>query len=581
MQILLQALTLLGAMAMFLYGMTLMSEGLQKAAGDKLRSFLYSMTSTPLKGIITGVIITALIQSSSGTSVMVVSMVNAGILSLANAIGVIMGANIGTTITAWLISLFGFSFDIAVFAIPFISIGFVLTVMKNSKTKSIGEFIIGFALLIIGLGTMKTSVPDLNEYPEALAFVQNLTGFGFGSVVIFMFIGAAITCLLQASSAAMALTMVFVTNGWINFEMAAAMVLGENIGTTITANLAAVVANYSAKRTAVAHTLFNVIGVILALIFFSPFMKLITFSITSIGLPDPISAFHNTEDIKAGGLSQALQNSVLYSTCILHTVFNFGNTLILVWFIPQIEALVKKLVPTPKGEEEVFRLKFIQGGPLSTAELSLDEAKQEIIHFGEICCKGFAYVRKAINSNTPEMYEENYGKLSKYEGITDRIEYEIATYLNEVSKGEISSISSSRIKGMYRIIGEMESLGDSGEAIGRMLKRTSDYGKKFDETMIKKLNKMMDLLDEAYKAMMVNLQTPYSGLKDITNSKIAEYNINEYRNTLREEHIVNIEEQTSYDYQKGVFYMDVVAELEKMGDFIINISEAQIAENEV
>lgn len=273
MQIIIQILTLLGAMAMFLYGMTMMSEGLQKAAGAKLRSILTSMTSTSLKGILTGIVITALIQSSSGTTVMIVSMVNAGLMGLGNAIGVIMGANIGTTITSWIISLFGFSYNIALFAIPFIAVGFFLTTTRNERRRNIGEFIIGFALLLIGLATMKDSVPDLNQYPDTLALVKNLTSYGFGSVIIFTLIGAFITVILQASSAAMALTMVFVANGWIDFEMASAMVLGENIGTTITANIAAAVANYSARRTAVAHTLFNVIGVVATLVFFNPLMK--------------------------------------------------------------------------------------------------------------------------------------------------------------------------------------------------------------------------------------------------------------------------------------------------------------------
>lgn len=579
MQILLQTFTLLGALGMFLYGMSLMSEGLQKAAGDKLRSFLESMTSTRFKGIITGTIITALIQSSSGTTVMIVSMVNAGLLALGNAIGVIMGAHIGTTVTSWLVALFGFSYDIAAFAIPLIAFGFVFTTAKNDKYRNIGEFIIGFSLLLIGLVTMKNSVPDLNQYPDTLAFVTNLTNYGFGSVLIFTIVGAIITVILQASSAAMAITMVFVANGWINFEMAAAMVLGENIGTTITANLAAAVANYSAKRTALAHTLINIIGVIGALVVFNPFMKLIGEMVTMIGLPNPVVTFHNMDADMSAGMSVELRHSMLYGICFLHTVFNTATTIILVWFIPQIERLVTWMVPTPEGEEEVFRLKFIQGGPLSTAELSLDEAKQEIIHFSEICYNGFKYMREAVMEKDRERFLELKEKLVKYEGITDRIEYEIAAYLNGVAKGEISAASASRIKGMYKMIGEMESLGDSGETVGRILERIRQYvGGNLDDNMYKKLSRMMDLLDDAYVALIENLKVPYSSLKDITNAQDAEYNINEFRNTLREEHIANID-NANYNYQIGVFYMDIVSELEKMGDFIINISEALIEEN--
>ena len=574
MQIVLQVLTLFGALAMFLYGMTLMSEGLQKAAGDKLRSFLAAMTSTRFKRVITGIIITALIQSSSGTTVMVVSMVNAGLLSLGNAIGVIMGANIGTTVTAWLIAVFGFSVDISTVAIPLVALGFIFSTSKNNRNRSIGQCIIGFSLLILGLAALKASVPNLDEHPEALAFVQNMTGYGFGSVLIFLAIGTILTIVLQASSATMALTMVFVSNGWIGFDMAAAMVLGENIGTTITANIAAAVANYSAKRAARAHTVFNIFGVVWVLIIFHPFLWLIGKIVAALGLADPTVA-----DLTMIDSDPMLKTSVLYGVCTLHTLFNITNTCVLIWLIPQIERLVTMLVPTPKGEEEVYRLKFIQGGPLSTAELSLDEAEQEIVHFAEICRNGFGYARQAINDTDKNKFEDLRAKLIKYEDITDRIEYEIAAYLNEVSKGEISEASANRIKGMYKIIGELESLGDSVEAIGRMLARRNDHGKTFDSEQLKRLGRMCDLVDTAFRAMIENMKASYNSIRDISNAKDAEYNINEYRNTLREEHIINIEENPDYNYQIGVFYMDIVAELEKMGDFIINISEAKIAEN--
>lgn len=560
---------------MFLYGMMLMSEGMQKAAGDSLRNFLNSMTSNPFKGILTGIVVTAIIQSSSGTTVMIVSMVNAGLMALSNAIGVIMGANIGTTVTAWLISLFGFSYDITTIAIPIIALGFGLTLSKSGTSKSVGQFFVGFALLVIGLATMKNSVPDLNEYPDVLAFVQRLTGYRFFSVIVFTLLGAILTVILQASSAAMALTMVFVANGWINFEMASAMVLGENIGTTITANLAAVVGNYSAKRTAIAHTLFNVMGVVLSLVFFHPLMWLIGELVVMVGLPDPVAAFEDSFAITAGALSPALQKSVLFGICFLHTVFNLLNTLILIGFIPQIVKIVTKVIPTPKGEEEVFRLKFIQGGPLSTAELSLDEAKQEIIHFAEICHRETTFIREAIAGLESGNFEDANAKLVKYERITDKIEYEIASYLNEVSKGEISADSAMRIREMYRVIGELESVGDSGEAIGRMLKRMLEHGKLFNAEMQKKLNRMLDLLDVAFEAMIENVTVPSVFLKDISNAEDAEYNINEYRNNLREEHILNIE-KPDYNYQTGVFYIDIVQELEKMGDFLVNISECQL-----
>ena len=567
MQAILQIFTLLGALGLFLYGMTLMSEGLQKAAGDKLRAFLASMTSNAFKRVLTGLLITAIIQSSSATTVMVVSFVNAGLLSLTNAIGVIMGANIGTTVTAWLISLLGFSADISLLAIPLIAVGFVFFMSKKSKRKSIGEFIIGFALLFMGLAALKDSVPDLGSHPEALAFIQKWTDFGFGSVLIFVLLGTLLTIVLQSSSATMALTLVMVNFGWIPFEIAAAMVLGENIGTTITANIAAAVGNVSAKRAAMAHTVFNVTGVFWLLILFHPFLKLVGLIVSSFGLPNPMTA-----DFAAGSDNPDVQTSFLYGVSMLHTLFNVCNTLILIWFVPVIEKVVKFIVKAPAGEEEIFRLKYIQGGPLNTAELSLDEAQQEIIHFGEICYKDFGYIRDAINEKDNDKFSEINQKLVKYEEITDRIEYEIAAYLNEVSKGELSDSSDHRMKSMYKIIGEMESLGDSGEAIGRILQRKNAHSKIFDDEMLKRLNRMLDTVDEAYKAMLDNLKN--KNLKDISNAQDAEDQINACRNNLREEHIANIEND-GYNYQTGVYYMDVVAELERIGDFIINISQAE------
>ena len=567
MQAILQIFTLLGALGLFLYGMTLMSEGLQKAAGDRLRAFLASMTSNAFKRVLTGLLITAIIQSSSATTVMVVSFVNAGLLSLTNAIGVIMGANIGTTVTAWLISLLGFSADISLLAIPLIAVGFVFFMSKKSKRKSIGEFIIGFALLFMGLAALKDSVPDLGSHPEALAFIQKWTDFGFGSVLIFVLLGTLLTIVLQSSSATMALTLVMVNFGWIPFEIAAAMVLGENIGTTITANIAAAVGNVSAKRAAMAHTVFNVTGVIWLLILFHPFLKLVGLIVSSFGLPNPMTA-----DFAAGSDNPEVQTSFLYGVSMLHTLFNVCNTLILIWFVPVIEKVVKFIVKAPAGEEEIFRLKYIQGGPLNTAELSLDEAQQEIIHFGEICYKDFGYIRDAINEKDNDRFSEINQKLVKYEEITDRIEYEIAAYLNEVSKGELSESSDHRMKSMYKIIGEMESLGDSGEAIGRILQRKNAHSKIFDDEMLKRLNRMLDTVDEAYKAMLDNLKN--KNLKDISNAQDAEDQINACRNNLREEHIANIEND-GYNYQTGVYYMDVVAELERIGDFIINISQAE------
>ena len=563
---LLQVFTLIGALGMFLYGMTLMSEGLQKTAGDKLRSFLASMTSNKFKRVITGLGVTALVQSSSATTIMVVSFVNAGLLTLGNAIGVIMGANIGTTLTAWVTAL-GFSVDISVFSVPLMALGFILHASKKQKNKSIGEFVVGFAIMFLGLSFMKSSAGAILSNKDAmLAFFSHFTGFGFWSQMIFLLAGTILTIVLQASSATMAITMLLTTSGLIDFQLACAMVLGENIGTTITANMAAAVGNTSAKRAARAHTVFNVFGVIWMLIIFRPFLNLVGLVMETLGFANPLQV-----DLTAPGADQSL----LYGISMLHTLFNITNTLILIWFTSTIEKIVVWMVKAPKGEE-VFRLKYISGGPLSTAELSLNEAQQEMIHFAEICRNGFSYLRQAVNEQNPDKFDALNEKLIKYEEITDRIEFEIASYLNEVSKNEISEAAADKIKSMYKIIKEMESLGDSGESIGRILKRKNAHGKTFDKSLLDRLNKMMDLVQKGYDTMVANLKNP--DLKDISNALNAEYNINECRNHLREEHIVNIE-SNSYNYLTGVYYIDVLNELEKIGDFLINISEAAVKDS--
>ena len=552
-------LTLLGSLGLFLYGMTLMSEALQKVAGDKLRNILAAMTSNSLSRILTGLFITAVIQSSSATTVMVVSFVNAGLLSLVQSIGVIMGANIGTTFTAWLISLLGFKADIAILAIPLIGFGFAFMMSKAKKKKSIGELIIGFALLFLGLSFLKDSVPDLQSSPEVLAFLQQWTNYGFGSILMFVLIGTILTIVLQSSSATMALTLVMCNNGWIPFEMGAAMVLGENIGTTITANIAASVANVSARRAAMAHSVFNVFGVVWVLALFHPFLAIVSKIIMGMGLDNPLVA-------------GASPNSTLYAISMVHTLFNIGNTLILVWFTNQIAQLVTKIIKN-KNDEEVFRLQYIHGGMLSTSELSLNQAKEEIVHYADICRRQYVYAKSAINETDPEKFDALYKKLEHYEQVTDRIELEIAKFLNEVKDGVISDESGRRIQAMYKIISELESVGDSGFNIARILQRRNIHNMKFDEQMIKKLNYMIELLERGFDAMIFNLKKGYTQINDIANAQDIETDINEYRNNLKEEHLLNLENKT-YNYLTGVYYMDLVNECEHVGDFMINISEA-------
>ncbi|MBQ3246277.1 MAG: Na/Pi cotransporter family protein [Bacteroidales bacterium] len=579
----LNVLSVLGGLAMFLYGMALMSEGLQKSAGDRLRSFMAKMTSNSFKRVLTGTVVTCLVQSSSATTIMVVSFVNAGLLTLGNAIGVIMGANIGTTLTAWITSL-GFSVNIALLAVPMMAFGYVMHSSKKSTMKNIGQFMMGFAVMYVGLTFMKDcSNTILNSYQTGMmSFFGSINGFGFGSILLFLIAGAVLTIVLQASSATMAITMLLASSGLIDFKLAVAMVLGENIGTTITANIAAAVANTSAKRAARAHTIFNLIGVVWVLALFRPIVSLICIIMEHLGFVDPMQASAQLKAIAEGSVEadgammDMYKNSLLYGIAMLHTLFNVTNTMILIWFTPLIEKAVVWLVKAPKGEE-VFRLKYISAGPLGTAELSLNEAQQEVIHFAEICRNGFGYLRQAVNEQNPEKFEVLNEKLIKYEEITDRIEFEIAQYLNEVSRNELSEEAANDIKSMYKIIKEMESLGDSGESIGRILKRKNVHKKVFDKALLDRLNKMMDLVQKGYDVMIDNLKNRY--LRDISNAVNAEYNINECRNHLREEHIVNIE-SNSYNYLTGVYYIDVLNELEKIGDFLINISEAAVKERD-
>ena len=565
----LQIFTLLGALGMFLYGMNLMSSGLQKASGDKLRSFLSAMTSNPFKGVLTGLGVTTVIQSSSATTVMVVSFVNAGLLTLAQAISVIMGANIGTTVTAWLVSWLGFKADISVLAIPLMALGFLFSNSKKNQRQNIGELIVGFCLLFLGLSFMKESVPDLNETPEVLDFVKTWSSHGFASVLIFLAFGTILTLVLQSSSATMAITLIMLSMGWIPFNMACAMVLGENIGTTITANIAASVGNTQAKRAAMSHTIFNLFGVIWSLILFEPFLGLVGIIIELFGLPNP-----TVEGFVVSSPTSDEGTSVLYGLSMLHTLFNTINTFILIWFVKAIEKAVVAIIKAPKEQDaDAFRLKYISAGPLSTPELATEEAFNEIIHFAHISRKGLSYAKMAIAEKDEDKFEELRNKLVKYEEISDRIEYEIAAFLNAVSAGDISEATSLKVKAMYKIIGELESLGDSGELISRILSRRNVHNKTFDAITVKKLEDMVVEVDKAYDAMIVNLELAHRGeLQTITNAYNAEDRINNLRTYLRDSEIEGIESGEK-NYQTSVYYIDIVNSLESMGDFIINISQ--------
>ena len=563
-----QVLTLLGALGMFLYGMNLMSAGLQKAAGSKMRGFLTAMTSNPFKGVLSGLGITSVIQSSSATTVMTVGFVNAGLLTLSQAVGVIMGANIGTTVTAWMVSLLGFKADISLFAVPLMAVGFILSLAKSDKRRHISELIVGFSLLFLGLSLMKESVPDLRETPEVLAFIQSWTSYGFGSVLIFMVFGTVLTLVLQSSSATMALTLIMVNMGWIPFEMGAAMVLGENIGTTITANIAAAVGNANARRAALAHTLFNLFGVCWALALFTPFLALVGTTITWMGLPNPLDIDHSL------AMTSDESMATLYGISMLHTMFNLFNTLILIWFVPVIVKIVSRVIKDKSAaDEDNVKLKFIDAGPLSTAELAVGQARNEVIHFAEISRRIVEFIRRAVNAKSDKEFEDMRQRLVKYEEISDRIEYEIAQFLNALPEDSISEETRTETKRMYKVIGELESLGDSGESIARILMRRNSHDRVFTPEQKAKLEKMLVAVDKAYGVMIENLKAEKIEPMGLRMATDCEIEINDIRNAIREEEVRKIEEDGA-NYQSSVYYLDTISEVERMGDFIINISQA-------
>jgi len=550
-----EILTLLGSLGIFLFGMKLMSESLQKVAGEKLRNILAAMTSNRFKGIFTGFLITAIIQSSSATTVMVVSFVNAGLISLVESIGVIMGANIGTTVTAWLISILGFKISMSTIAIPIIGIGFPLLFSKKTKRKNLGELVIGFSLIFIGLQYLKEAVPDLKSNPEVLSFLENYTDLGYLSLLIFLFVGTLLTVIIQSSSATMALTLVLCFNGLISFEMAAAMVLGENIGTTITANLAAMVANTSAKRAARAHFMFNTFGVVWIMLVFYPAIKLIDWFMTKDGGGSPLS------DTAA----------IPIALSIFHTAFNVANVLIMVWFTPLIVKTVIKLVPDKEDDEE-YRLKYINTGMLATPELSILQAKEEIVVYAERATKMFGYIKELFGTRKDKKFEKIYSKIEKYEEIIDRMEVEIAEYLAKVSESELSVSGSRRIKAMFEVIDDIESVGDSCYNLAKAIKRKRESKIEFPEDITANVNRMFALIDEATNEMNKILNSEFSNT-NIEKAIEVENSINTLRNQLREEHIINVKSK-KYKYKAGVIYNELFSTSEKLGDYIINISES-------
>lgn len=550
-------LRLIGSLGLFLYGMKIMSEGLQKFAGDSLRRILTAMTTNRVTGVLTGVLITALIQSSSATTVMVVSFVNAGLLTLTQSIGVIMGANIGTTVTAWLISALGFKVDIAAFSLPLLAFGIPLLFSGKSSRKSVGEFIFGFSFLFMGLQALKANAPDLGANPEMLAFVQNYADMGFFSIILFLFIGAILTMIVQASAATMAITLIMCANGWIDYQLGVALVLGENIGTTITANLAALTGNTQARRAALAHLAFNIFGVIWVLILFYPFTNAVSWFVTNVmRISDPSVA-------------------VSFKLAAFHTAFNISNTFVMIWFVGLIEKTVCFLIKGKKDEDEEYRLRYITGGMLSTAELSILQARKEITLFAERTGRMLDMVKALFYEKNEDAFLKTYSRVEKYESISDRMEIEIANYLTCVAEGRLSSEGKEEIRIMLRAVSEIESIADSCNNMARSIKRRNEFRSIFTDEQNHNVDQMLALTEKALHRMIEILKKSELVRDDVNPSYNIENEINNYRNQLKIHNVEDINNK-KYQYQDGVYYMDIIGEAEKLGDYVLNVVQAVI-----
>lgn len=550
-------LRLIGSLGLFLYGMKIMSEGLQKFAGDSLRRILTAMTTNRVTGVLTGVLITALIQSSSATTVMVVSFVNAGLLTLTQSIGVIMGANIGTTVTAWLISALGFKVDIAAFSLPLLAFSIPLLFSGKSSRKSVGEFIFGFSFLFMGLQALKANAPDLGANPEMLAFVQNYADMGFFSIILFLFIGAILTMIVQASAATMAITLIMCANGWIDYQLGVALVLGENIGTTITANLAALTGNTQARRAALAHLAFNIFGVIWVLILFYPFTNAVSWFVTNVmRISDPSVA-------------------VSFKLAAFHTAFNISNTFVMIWFVGLIEKTVCFLIKGKKDEDEEYRLRYITGGMLSTAELSILQARKEITLFAERTGRMLDMVKALFYEKNEDAFLKTYSRVEKYESISDRMEIEIANYLTCVAEGRLSSEGKEEIRIMLRAVSEIESIADSCNNMARSIKRRNEFKSIFTDEQNHNVDQMLALTEKALHRMIEILKKSELVRDDVNPSYNIENEINNYRNQLKIHNVEDINNK-KYQYQDGVYYMDIIGEAEKLGDYVLNVVQAVI-----
>lgn len=554
-------LSLIGALGLFIFGMKIMSDGIQKFAGDQMRSILRKITQNRIAGIFTGFGTTAIIQSSSATTVMIVSFVNAGLLSLRQAIGVIMGANIGTTVTAFLLLAFGFGkFSISDYSLPIIAIGLPLFFMSNSKLKSFGEFLIGFAILFRGLDALKDLMSFIKEDPTFIkTIIEPLDQFGFGSVIIFVGIGTLLTVVVQSSSAAMAITLSLCggLNG-LPLELAAAIILGENIGTTITANMAAMIGNVHAKRAARAHFFFNVIGVLWMLAIFYPFLKFVDYLVSE--------TFFNALIIDGDS-----ESTTRWSLAVYHLSFNIVNTLLLLWFIPHIERLVVRILPSKTDDDEMFQLKFFSS-TIPVGELSLLEAQREVVKLGKIVSRMNTFCQTILMEKKESEFRNYIDRIAKYEDITDKIEEEVARYLTKVSQNELSERTSEKIRAMLSMVGDMERIADIYYQISKTTERKRKNKIWFTPEQRERLVEMYSLMNLVLENMCKNLEMRYSEV-ELTEAKKLEKSLNKLRKEIRKEHFTNVE-KGEYRYDNAAIYSDLFNSLEKIGDHAISVTQS-------
>ena len=554
---------LIGALALLMFGMKTMSDSLQKMAGPQLRHVLGTMTTNRLTGILSGTLITAAVQSSTATTVMTVSFVNAGLLTLAQAISVIMGANIGTTLTAWIMSA-GFSFNITDFVWPAFFIAIILIYSK--KRKIIGDFIFGISFMFLGLGTLRqTGIDmDLAHNQPVLDFFASFDPHSFQTTITFLLIGSVLTMCVQSSAAVMAITMILCSTGVLPIYQGIALVMGENIGTTVTSNVAALTANTQARRAAMAHMVFNIFGVLWILCVFRPFIHLVC---GWVGFDDTMEKNDPHFVANAAKLSFVL--------AAFHTTFNLSNTFILVWFIPQIEKLVCKIIrPKKNADEDDFRLRFIQSGIMKTPEISVLEAQKEIHCFAERIQRMFGMVKELLGETNDDKFIKLYTRIEKYEGISDNMEIEIAKYLDQVSDSHLSDETKAKIRAMLREISEIESIGDSCFNIARTLNRRIRGKEDFIPSQYEHMHQMMELTDNALTQMNITL-VGHKGDNDANLSFNIENEINNYRNQLKSQNINDVNNHL-YTYAIGTMYMDIIQECEKLGDYVVNVVEARM-----